>query len=220
MTSMTDQELRDLIASLAVRHAELVGLQTRQIRETSASIQATERQIQKTSRKVQEISRTVGKLAKKRYKEISELRQELRRLGEEFGDFTDGMAFPSMRKLLEDRFDVDVTSIRAQSFKDGRVLELDVLAYSHSKIDEIYIVGVAGRLEQEGLDRLKRKLREFHNYFEISIFANRKVYGILGATEIPDELRAKVLQEGIYLALIHDDEFSLEVPDDFQPRAF
>jgi hypothetical protein len=44
--------------------------------------------------------------------------------------------------------------------------------------------------------------------------------GILGATEIPDELCAKVLREGIYLALIHDDEFELQVPDDFQPRAF
>lgn len=217
---MTDQELRDLIADLAVQHAELVGLQTRQIRETSASIQATGRQIQKTSRKIQETSRTVGELAKEMYKRISELRQELRCLGEELGDFTDGMAFPSMRKLLEDRFDVDVTSIRTQAFKDGGVLELDVLAYSRSRIDKVYIVGVEGRLEQEGLDRLKRKLREFHDYFTISIFADRKVHGILGATEIPDELRAKVLQEGIYLALIHDDEFGLEVPDGFQPRAF
>jgi hypothetical protein len=211
---MTDQELRDLIAGLAVRHAELAEIQKateRQIRATGRPIQETKRQVQETSRTVRELSEETDK----------ELREQLRRLGDKFGGFTEGMALPSMRKLLEDRFDVDVTSIRTQAFKHDSVLELDVLAYSRSRIDEVYIVGVAeGRLEQEGLDHLKRNLREFHNYFTFSEFANRKVYGILAAVDIPESLRAKVLQEGIYLALIHDDEFELQVPDDFHPRAF
>ena len=36
----------------------------------------------------------------------------------------------------------------------------------------------------------------------------------------PVALRPRVLEQGLYLAHIHDDLFELEVPADFQPRRF
>jgi hypothetical protein len=42
----------------------------------------------------------------------------------------------------------------------------------------------------------------------------------LAAVDAPPELQKKVLQEGIYLANIHDGVFEIQVPDDFQPRTF
>ncbi|HEY2289871.1 MAG TPA: DUF3782 domain-containing protein [Thermoanaerobaculia bacterium] len=207
MTSMTDQELRDLVASLAVRHAELdeVVKQTDlQIRETSQSLKETERILKEENRETD--------------RQLRELKRQLGGLGEKFGGFTEGMALPSMRKLLQQRFHMDVITVRALARKNGSSLELDVLAYSNSKVNEVYVVEVKSHLRQEGLDQMKRILRDFHSYFPGH--DGKKVYGILAAVDIPDNLRAKVLQEGIYLALIHDDEFSLQVPDDFQPRAF
>jgi hypothetical protein len=207
MTSMTDQELRDLVASLAVRHAELdeVVKQTDlQIRETSQSLKETERILKEGNRETD--------------RQLLELKRQLGGLGEKFGGFTEGMAFPSMRKLLQQRFHMDVISPRILSRKNGSSMELDVLAYSNSKVNEVYIVEVKSHLRQEGIDQMKRTLREFHNYFPGH--TGKKVYGILAVVDINDELRAKVLQEGIYLALIHDDEFELQVPNDFQPHAF
>jgi hypothetical protein len=33
-------------------------------------------------------------------------------------------------------------------------------------------------------------------------------------------MRRRVLEQGLYLAQIHDDLFELQVPDNFQPRRF
>jgi hypothetical protein len=235
MNSMTNEELRDLVAGLAVRHAELAEIQ----KETERQLQLTDRQLQETDRQVQETSKTVketgqqiqrqfqetdrqvqetSKTVKETGQQIRELKRQLGGLGEKFGGFTEGMALPSMRKLLQQRFHMDVITVRALSRKNGSSMELDVLAHSKSKVNEVYIVEVKSHLRQEGIDQIKKTLREFHNYFPGH--AGKKVYGILAVVDINDELRAKVLQEGIYLALIHDDEFELQVPDGFQPRAF
>ncbi len=34
------------------------------------------------------------------------------------------------------------------------------------------------------------------------------------------ELREKILQEGFYVARIHDQVFELDIPDNFQPRPY
>lgn len=203
MNSMSNEELRDLVAGLAVHNTELAEL----VKQTDVQLQTTDKQIQETDRQVKETSR-----------QIRELKKQLGGLGDKFGGFTEGMAFPSMRKLLQQRFHMDVILPRALSRKNGSFLELDVLAYSNSKVNEVYIVEVKSHLRQEGIDQIKKTLREFHTYFPGH--AGKKVYGILAVVDFPENLRAKVLQEGIYLALIHDDEFELKVPEDFQPRAF
>ncbi len=59
------------------------------------------------------------------------------------------------------------------------------------------------------------KLREF-----LPEHANKKLYGILAGVHIPEQLKQKVYQEGLYLACIHEDNFSLQVPRGFEGRAF
>jgi hypothetical protein len=207
MNSMTNEELRELVASLAVRNAELAESQKR----TDWQLQQTDRQIQETHRELRERFRETDRL-------IRELKQQIGGLGDKFGSFTEGMAFPSMRKLLEQRFHMDVIALRALARKNGRALELDVLAFSNSRVNEVYIVEVKSHLREDGLEQMKKILREFHDFFPGH--AGKKVYGILAVVDAPEDLRAKVLREGIYLARIHDDEFELQVPADFQPRAF
>jgi hypothetical protein len=65
---------------------------------------------------------------------------------------------------------------------------------------------------------MRRILRDFRELFPVH--AGRKVYGVLAAVDIPDEIGEKVFREGIYLARIHDGHFEIKVPDGFQPRAF
>jgi hypothetical protein len=38
--------------------------------------------------------------------------------------------------------------------------------------------------------------------------------------DAPEDVQERVLREGIYLARIHDEEFELDVPKDFEPRAY
>jgi hypothetical protein len=197
---MTNLELKEFVASLAVQQAET----SRQIRESQAK---TDRQIAKTDRQIAKTDR-----------QIEELGKQLGGLGQKFGGFTEGMAFPSMQKILRERFGMDVVSVRNIARKNGRSLEIDVLAYANREVNEVYVVEVKSHLREDGLQQMLRILREFHDFYPGH--EDKKVYGILAAVDVPEDLQERVLSQGIYLANIHDDTFEIRVPKTFQPRAF
>lgn len=149
---------------------------------------------------------------------LREVGRHIGALGDRFGSFTEGMAFPSMRKLLEGRFHMNVVAPRVRARREGRSLEIDVLAYSNARINEVYVVEVKSHLREDGLEQMKNILREFRDFFPEH--ADKKVYGILAAVDVAKGVREKILKEGIYLARIHDEEFDLDVPKGFEPQAF
>lgn len=179
---MTDQELKDIVASLAL------------------STKETDRHLQETDRQLRQLGKQLGGL------------------GEKFGSFTEGMAYPSMKKILTEDFHMSFVAPSVLRRQNGRALELDVLAYSNAGISEAYIVEVKSHLRPESIEQIKGTLHQFREFFPEH--ADKKVYGILAVVYIPENLREKVLSEGIYLARIHDGQFELEVPRNFEPRAF
>lgn len=175
---MTDQELRDLVASLAVSQKE------------------TERQ----------------------FRQQKELGKQIGGLGNKFGSFAEGMAFPSMEKVLRKRFGMEVVSTRVKNIKGDKILELDVLAYANSKKNEVYIVEIKSHLHHRELDQVLKTMEEFPKFFPEH--KDKKLYGIVAAIDVSEEMKKEVLEKGLYLALIHDDLFTLKVPKNFQPHCF
>jgi hypothetical protein len=139
----------------------------------------------------------------------------IERLGERLGGFTEGMAYPSMQSVLFERFGIGVIAVRAVAYQGDRTLEIDVLSYGK---DVVYAVEVKSHLREDGIQQMLRILRDFHEFYPGH--EDKKVYGILAAVDIPEDLQKRVLTEGIYLARIHDDTFEISVPEGFQPRAY
>lgn len=146
-----------------------------------------------------------------------ELREQLRRLDDKFGGFVEYLALPSMEEILCQRFGMDVIFPRARARRNGRWMEVGVLAYSHSN-DQVFVVEVRSHLREEALDELRRTLEDLREFFPEH--KDKKLFGILAAVDAPDRVRDKALREGFYLARIHDGQFELQVPDGFQPHAF
>ncbi|HEY0511472.1 MAG TPA: DUF3782 domain-containing protein [Thermoanaerobaculia bacterium] len=190
---MTTENLQQLIAGLAESQKQSEETRKKEDEEWR-------RERAETERFLREVGRQIGAL------------------GDKFGSFTEGMAFPSMRKLLEERFQMNVVAPRVRARREGRSLEIDVLAYSNAQVNEVYVVEVKSHLREDGLEQMKKILREFRDFFPEH--KDKKIFGILAAVDAPDDVRERVLREGIYLARIHDEEFELEVPKDFRPRAF
>ena len=208
---MTDQELKNLVASLAEKHAALVAAQletTHQIRESN---RLTWGQIRETDRLTREHIRETDRLTREHGKQIGGL-------SDKFGSFTEGLALPSMTKILMQRFQMDVVAPRVKARDNGHSMEIDVLAYSNRPDGDVFVVEVKSHLREEALDQMRRILRDFHEFFPLH--RGKKVYGILAAVDTPDDLRERVLREGIYLARVHDGQFEIQVPEGFQPRAF
>jgi hypothetical protein len=221
---MTDQELRELVATLAVKHAELTDAQRqtdRQMQETDRRMQETDRRMQETDRLLRESKEEADRLMRESKAEadrrLGELGKQIGGLGDKFGSFTEGLALPSMTRILEQRFGMSVVSPRVRAHDNGDSLEVDVLAWSSAR-DEVFVVEVKSHLREGALDQMRNTLGSFRKFFPEH--RDKKVYGILAAVDAPESVRKKVLREGIYLARIHDGQFELQIPAGFQAHAF
>ena len=177
--------------------------------------QETDRQFKETDRRMQETNdRSIRDIDR----QLQENARLIQRLGAKFGSFTEGLALPAMEKILRDRFGMEVISPSVRVSKAGQHLELDVLAYANGPVNAAYIVEVKSHAREESIAQLKTLLHRFRDFFPEH--RDKQLYGILAAVDLSASLREKALQEGLYVAHIHDEAFTLDTPEDFQPRAF
>jgi len=182
MKIMTDEELKQLVASLSIAQEE------------------TDKQIKANS------------------KQIKELGKQIAGLGEKFGSFTEGLALPSMTKILREKFKIEVVSPSVRVSKNGIDAEIDVLAYSNSAINEAYVVEVKSHLREEAITQLNTLMGNFRALFPEH--NDKKLYGIIAAVDMSEMLKKRVLEAGFYVARIQDETFSLESPSGFQAKCF
>ncbi|GBD52327.1 DUF3782 domain-containing protein [Microcystis aeruginosa NIES-298] len=199
----TSEDVWRLLAELATAQAELTAAQA----ELTAAQKETDRQQKETERRQQETDR-----------QLRELGKQIGGLGAKFGSFTEGLALPSMETILRQRFGMEVVSPSVRVSKDGKHLEIDVLAYTNGELNTAYIVEVKSHAREESITQLKSILQRFRRFFPEH--KDKKLYGILAAVHVSPELREKILQEGFYVARIHDQVFELDIPDNFQPRPY
>lgn len=169
----------------------------------------------------EELKELVASLAaaqKETDQQLKELGKQIGGLGEKFGSFTEGLALPSMAKILSERFGMEVISPSVRVKKQGEAREIDVLAYANSDINEAYVVEVKSHAREEAVDQLRKILERFRRFFPEH--KDKAVYGILAAVDLSDELRERILKAGFYVARIHDSVFELDVPANFKPKAY
>lgn len=176
------------------------------------------REQEKADLQLKETRKVLEESGRKVDRRLSELGKQIGGLGEKFGGFTEGMALPSMEKVLRNQFGMDVVSPRTKVQKDGKFMELDVLAYSNSTVNAVYIVEIKSNLVRKGIDQMMRILEEFQFFFPEH--SNKTLYGVLAIVDGHQDLQNEVLEKGIYLAKISDETFTLNIPKDFRPIAY
>ncbi len=242
--SVTDQELRDLVAQLARSHVETERVLQQTAEQMRLSQEETERVLQQTAEQMrlsqEETERVLQRTAvehgetervlqqtavqlrlskEETDRQLRELGKQIGGLGEKFGSFTEGMAYPSLKQILTRNFGATyVSSSAVKRRREGKSLEIDVFGYANTDKNEAYVVEVKSHLREEGIVQLLNTLAQFPEFFPEH--RDKKLYGILAAVAMPEDLAKKVLDHGIYLARMSGDSFELAVPDDFQPHSF
>ena len=183
-------------------------------KETDLKFQDTTREIQAMSREVKTTAREI----KEAEYQIKELGKQIGGLGKKFGSFTEGLALPSMEKILQQQLGMEVISPSVRASKNGNHMEIDVLAYANSSINQVYLVEVKSHVREESILQIKTLLERFRSFFPEH--KDKSVYGILAAVDITPTLKKRVLDEGIYLARIHDEVFTMETPEAFRAKAY
>lgn len=225
---MTDDELKQLVASLAIAQQQMIFEAEKRSQEQEKCDKEAEKrdkeqkirnkEQEKRNKEQEKRDKEADKRKKALDKQIEELGKQIGGLGKKFGSFTEGLALPSMTKILRERFKMEVISPSVRVSKNGIDAEIDVLAYANSAINEAYVVEVKSHLREEAISQLKTLMANFRTLFPEH--NDKKLYGIIAAVDISETLKKRVLDAGFYVARIQDETFSLDTPRGFKAKCF
>jgi len=204
---MDDKEIKNGFEDIKQLFRETDRRIDERFRETDRKFKETDIKFKETDLKFKESA-----------KQLKELGKQIGGLANKFGSFTEGMAFPSMQRILMDKFKMEFVSPRVKVRKNGDTIELDVFAYANAEINEVYVVEVKSHVRSRDLEKMIYDLKRLPRF--LPEHKNKQIYGILAAVDVTDEMKKQILDSGIYLALIRDDTFCLDVPENFKPKRF
>lgn len=147
---------------------------------------------------------------------IKEIGKQIGGIGNKFGSFTEGLAHPSVTKVLRQKFKVENVMNNFKNSSKG--LEIDVLGYSNSDVNEVYIVEIKSQLKDEHIEQLLKTMKKFRDVFPEH--KNKKIYGILATVTSNDELKERLNKLGIYHATSGENLFKIDSPKHFKPKAY
>jgi uncharacterized protein YjaG (DUF416 family) len=210
---VTDQELKELVGSLAVAQRET----DRQLKETDRQLKETDREVKKTAEVVRESAVQFEEYRRAEAEANRELRKQIGGLGNKFGDFAEGMAIPSLIDILAKRFGAEQIIETRRMRKGADEIELDLIGATNGNHKTVVAAEVKSVLNQRELDKFTRNLERFIEFFPQ--FRGYKLYGVIAAVESSNEMDRAALNEGVAVARIQGDIFRLKNAS-FQPRDF
>jgi len=198
MTTETEHtswdDLRAMLRALAQQSAETDN----QIRELRLAGQETDTRMKETGRR------------------LDQLGQQIAGSGDKFGYFTEGMALPSMERLLTERFGMENISPRHRVRRLGREQEYDVLAWANGEVNSVVLVEVKSRVRFEAIEQLLGQIETLP--LMLPELTGKARLGILAGVDWQPEVEQAAQAAGLYTARIHDEMFELTTPSGFAPR--
>nr|VFJ90003.1 MAG: hypothetical protein BECKLFY1418B_GA0070995_10184 [Candidatus Kentron sp. LFY] len=178
-----------------------------------------EKQSREADRRSEEADRRSEETAH-RFRELERIIKEQGRriggLGDKFGYFTEGMALPSMERILTERFGMTTVMPRVRTRKNGEEIELDVLAYANDERNTAMVVEVKSRVKREAIEQLRGIMARFRELYPEH--KDKSLMAILAGVDWDRGVEESAREAGFLTAAIHDEIFELTAPATFQAR--
>jgi hypothetical protein len=180
-----------------------------EMKEVAKRFQETDQKFEETDRRFKETDR-----------QLKELGKQIGGLGNKFGSFTEGMAWPSLERLLRERFGMENIYPNAKfSWSQGQRQEVDVLAWSNGELNRMVVVEIKSHASEESIDQLLtilQRVRMGHREHQ-----EKALYGVLAAVHLSDKVIKLAFARGLHVASLSDDHFTLlDEPPGFSPVSF
>ncbi len=184
---MTDNELKALVASLAIGQKEINKQQLKtdqQLQKTDEQLQKTDEQLQKTDAQLQKTDKKLDKIAK-----------ILGGISTNQGDITEDFFYNSLildNRLGQLKFD-DVTKNMAKH--RGKIQEEYDLFLTNG--DAVAIIEVKYKAHFHDIHKLERKFNNFKKLFPI--YNDYKLYGAMASFYFNQETKEELLKQGYFV---------------------
>ena len=124
------EQSRELQVELSGQARDLRQEMIELARDRQASLAETERILSEQSRELREELRDLARSQKRTDKQLGEL-------GNRLGGFTEGLALPSVRELLYERFGVDAVVTDARARRNGHSLQIDAVGIANGDGEDL-----------------------------------------------------------------------------------
>ncbi|MCX8087135.1 MAG: hypothetical protein N3C63_09595 [Rhodocyclaceae bacterium] len=187
--------------------------------ELKAMIQAHSEQLRETDRLVRELDRQIAEQWKQiaeQGRQIAEQGKQIGGIGDKFGYFAEGMALPTMERLLRRKFRMETVNPRCRVRRGGEEREYDVLAWANGKTNTAIVVEVKSRVKREAVGQLIEQLESLFDF--LPELKGKARLGILAGIDWDVGVEEEAQEAGLYTARIRDEMFELTTPKGFKPR--
>lgn len=167
---------------------------------------------------IRAILKEIAEKQRENDKEINRVAKLVGEIGNKFGSFTEGMAFPSMDNVLRKQFGMKTVTTNYTTEAGSDTLEIDVLGLANGDINTAVIVEVKSQLKRRDIEQTVKTMERFRRLHPEH--ANKKLYGVIACVSGSKEQREQAQKEGLFVASIHDEVFELKTPAYFIPRDF
>ena len=197
-TAMTTtiEELRNLVAQSILSTEAFKN-------QLAASQEAADRLFAESKAEADRRAAEAAADTRKLKRRMDELGKQIGGIGNKFGRFTEGMALPSVRKLLFKRFGVEDFMPRRQKRVGEETIELDALGVVNGARNEGYIVEIKSHLRPDALEQMHTILGRFRSLF--AEYAHLKLYGIIVAADASAEVLREAREAGFYVITFEDN---------------
>jgi hypothetical protein len=234
-TPMSDQELRDLVGSLAhdtqalkTQIAASEAMLAEERRKTEEQRRNIEVMLAEERRKTEEQRRNIEAMLAEEHRKteeerrktehvLSELGRQIGGLGNKFGYFAEGMFLPPIERILT-RFSMTTIVPRLRVRRGGKEIEIDALGYANGELNTAFVVEVKSNFRREHIAEMLNVLGRFGEF--MPEHRDKALFGLLAVVDAPSDLCSEALREGIYVARVGDTIAELITDASFQARDF
>ena len=184
--------------------------------EVGEKIKEVSEQIKETGKEVKEVAESVRQVRIG----IEYHGEQIGGLGNKLGGYTEAMAMPSIRGILERQFDADFKGwLGAGGSKYKAELEVDAWGVSRNGNGAAYLVEIKSKFRDKHIKQVWQLVKRFR--IHKSKYRARAVYPMLAVVDIDDKGRAMVWNAGIHLIEINDGVFRYaQPPQDFEADGY
>ncbi len=222
-------EIREISKKTEVTLSEVADMQREarataqvewaEIREISKKTEATLSEIADMQREAKVEWAEIRELSRKNEIAIAELARFSKNLGKEvggnadkFGSYTESLAVPSIKRILNEHFDAKYEggfNITPGEGSPGP-LEVDAWGVARNGVDAVYLVEIKSKFKPRHIRQIWRLVELFRHH--MSQYHQYSVFPILAVVEVSEAHRRQIWEQGIHVIDVADGVFSLSRP--------
>ena len=172
---------------------------------------------QDSSREIQEIwalFRRVAEQQEENARKIEKLHDTVNALTGKWGKFVEGLVEPGAIRIFKERgIELDRTYTRAKSQKNGREMEIDIIARNS---EYVVAISVKSTLKVEDVNEHIEDLSEFRKFFPD--LSDRKLVGAVAGIVIEEEADKYAYRKGLFVITQAGENIKVLNDDKFKPK--